>query len=183
MTFAHSWQGIAFGLAFTVLLGVAAGCDIRYRRIPNALVLMTFMLGAAFTVVMVGPRGLASRFLGGAATGLIVWLPFWALGLMGAGDVKIFAAAAAWLGPATALGATLLSALAGGVLGIAWLVVARRGRVAASAAPAREPDAIGHATGDGPPTRESTPARVTVPYGAAMAVGLTVAAWIPRLVH
>ncbi len=183
MTFAHSWQGIAFGFAFTVLLAVAAGCDVRYRRIPNALVLTTFVSGAVFTVAMIGPRALAFRFLGGAATGLIVWLPFWALGLMGAGDVKIFAAAAAWLGPATALGATLLSAVVGGVLGIAWLVVARFSRVAVSAAPARQPDGKGHAAGDRPPANASTPVRVTVPYGVAMAVGLTVAAWIPRLVH
>jgi len=181
MAFAHSWLGIAFGVAFTVLLVVAAASDIRYRRIPNALVLTIFALGAAYTIVTLGFRALAFRFLGGAATGLVVWLPFWALGFMGAGDVKIFAAAAAWLGPTVALGATLLSALAGGVLGIVWIVFARRGRDAGQLMDAVHGSV--HGTDAPAVALEAKRPRVTVPYGVAMAVGLMVAAWIPVFGH
>lgn len=165
MSFVHSWLGLAFGAAFTALMAMAAGYDVRFRRIPNVLVVTTFALGAACTVLTLGIRALGVRFLGGAATGLAIWLPFWAVGVMGAGDVKIFGAASAWLGPIAALGAAVWAALAGGVLGLAWLVVTRR-----------HPNA---ATPDGTPPR----ARISVPYGLAMAVGLTLALWAPALVH
>src|SRR6185312_9093634 len=93
MTFAHSWMGVAFGAVFTALMAVAAAYDLRERRIPNAVVLATAATGAVFTILTLGIRALVFRFLGGAATGLVIWLPFWWAGLMGAGDVKIFAAA------------------------------------------------------------------------------------------
>jgi prepilin peptidase CpaA len=169
MTFAHSWMGVAFGAVFTALMAVAAAYDLRERRIPNAVVLATAAMGAVFTILTLGIRALVFRFLGGAATGLVIWLPFWWAGLMGAGDVKIFAAAAAWLGPAAALGAAVLTALAGGVLGLAWILVVHRLRTAAASPGA-----------DAARTKRS---RMTVPYGVAMAVGLTMAAWVPRLVH
>ena len=49
-----------------------------------------------------------------------------ALGVLGAGDVKLFAAGAAWLGPAGVWPATTYAALAGGVLALGWVVLGRR---------------------------------------------------------
>jgi len=55
----------------------------------------------------------------GLLVGLVVFFPFFALGGMGAGDVKLMAAIGAWLGPALAILTALYGAIAGGVLAIA----------------------------------------------------------------
>ena len=86
----------------TAVLLAACATDVRARRIPNALVLA--LLGgalvraslAAWTTVPT--PGLAAGpvdALLGAACGLALWLPFYVAGAFGAGDVKLFAAAAA----------------------------------------------------------------------------------------
>jgi prepilin peptidase CpaA len=54
---------------------------------------------------------------------LIVLLPLYAIGGMGAGDVKLMAGVGAWMGPAVTLGAFVTSALVGGLIGlvmVAW---------------------------------------------------------------
>jgi len=101
--------------------------------------------------------------LEGAATGLVVWLPFWALGMLGAGDVKFFAAAAAWLGPRLALYAALLSALLGAMLALGWLFARAYRHEPGSSAALQRVD--------------------TIPYGVAMAAGLAINAWYPHLFH
>jgi prepilin peptidase CpaA len=57
--------------------------------------------------------------------GCAVFLPWFLLGGMGAGDVKLLAALGAWLGPEGALWAGLYAGLAGGPL--ALIVSAARG--------------------------------------------------------
>jgi prepilin peptidase CpaA len=49
--------------------------------------------------------------------------------LIGAGDVKLFAAAAVWIGPRGALTAALITALTGALLGAGWMLW-RRGPTA-----------------------------------------------------
>jgi prepilin peptidase CpaA len=143
----------------TALLLAACVTDVRARRIPNALVLA--VVGAAFAraalVVWAGTpdaglaAGLGDAALG-AVAGLALWLPLYAVGAFGAGDVKLFAAAAAWLGPAGVPSAALYAALAGGVLGLAWLATTRV-------------PALGGA-------------RPRVPYGVAIAAGVLGAVWV-----
>ena len=103
-----------------VVLSVAtAACiwDLRTSRIPNYL---TF--GAAGAAVIYGlvDGGLAG--LGSAASGWLVgcaaFLPFFLLGGMGAGDVKLMAALGAWVGPHTAIWVALYAGLAGGPLAV-----------------------------------------------------------------
>lgn len=181
--FSGSAIDLMFGLAFTVLLAVAAALDLRYRRIPNVLALGILVLGALFETVVAGSRDAAIRVVEGAGIGLLVWLPFWALGKLGAGDVKFFAAACAWLGPRAAIDAALLSALCGGVLALFWLWTARA-RCAADA----ESDGdvvVLHDGSDGmrDGRRDASTKTDTVPYGVAMAVGLAITAWFPHLLH
>jgi prepilin peptidase CpaA len=59
---------------------------------------------------------------------LVLFLPLFALGGMGAGDVKLLAAFGAWLGPMGALWTALWASLAGGVF--ALVVAAWRGYLA-----------------------------------------------------
>jgi prepilin peptidase CpaA len=103
------------------------------RRIPNRLVAALAVAGlcAAATVFreQVGVAGAPA----GVAIGLAVWMPFWLTGAIGAGDVKLAAAIGAWLGPAGVLAASLLAAIAGGVLAAVVLVRRRRVRSFATA--------------------------------------------------
>src|SRR5437763_974094 len=50
--------------------------------------------------------------------GAALFFPFFALGGMGAGDVKLLAALGAWLGPVESLWVAMFAAMAGGVLGL-----------------------------------------------------------------
>lgn len=73
--------------------------DFAYRKVPNA-VLITAMaaVGLAFPLGLIPEPGIASRLLG-FTLGLLVMLPFYVLGQMGAGDVKFFAVAGLLTGP------------------------------------------------------------------------------------
>lgn len=80
------------------------------------------MLGLLASVLRSGAMGgLSGAFLG-AGTGLVIWLPMYALRLMGAGDVKLFVAGAAWIGWQAALIAAFATGLLGGVLGLLWVL-------------------------------------------------------------
>ena len=96
---------------------VAVGWDIGTRRIPN---LLTF--GAALVALLVhayigGWQALGMAIAGWAA-GVALFFPFFALGGMGAGDVKLLGAVGAWLGPVTAVWVALYSGIAGGLMGL-----------------------------------------------------------------
>lgn len=172
----------AFGVSFTVLMAVAAGWDVRCRRIPNALTLAIALLGAAFVAISADPTHAMLRAAAGIATALGLWLPLWLLRLMGAGDVKFFAAASSWLGPRLALDATVASALAGGVLALCWMLWHGR---AQGTATSREGDtgveagAVGSVAAIG--ARDAAVYRATLPYGVAMAAGLTITAWVSHV--
>ena len=95
----------------------AAVCDVRTRRIPNAL---TFGAAAAALLYALATGGIGS--LGFAAAGWFagaaLFFPFFALGGMGAGDVKLIAALGAWVGPAEAVWLAMFSSIAGGVVAL-----------------------------------------------------------------
>ena len=103
-------------IVLTVAL-VAAGWDIATRRIPNAL---TFGAATAAVVVQgyVGGWPGAATALAGWAVGVALFFPFFALGGMGAGDVKLLGAIGAWIGPAAAIWVGLYSGIAGGIAGL-----------------------------------------------------------------
>jgi prepilin peptidase CpaA len=110
-------------LAVLVAL-VAAVCDVRTRRIPNAL---TFGAAAAALVAAACTGGFAAGQTSAAGwlLGLAIWLPIYALGGMGAGDVKLMAAIGAWLGPGSVLYAAIYTAIAGAVMAAAVAVMHR----------------------------------------------------------
>lgn len=114
-------------LALVTLLLTAVVCDLRTRRIPNTLVVVGIALGLLFQIVArmgsdhfvnsVGAPGIGSALLGGL-TGLALFMPFYALRTMGAGDVKLLAMVGVWLGPQHVAWAALWTLLAGGVLAL-----------------------------------------------------------------
>ena len=117
-------------LALTVAAvgtGAAAVIDLRTRRVPNALTASLVVVALAIAVSGFGRIGLGAALLGGLL-GLAFMLPGHLFGGTGAGDVKLFAAAGALLGPSTTVWAFLYTAIAGGVL--ALVVALRRRRLA-----------------------------------------------------
>lgn len=118
---------VAWRAVFTAMLAVAALSDVRSRRIPNALSLALLAVGIVHAATGdLSPLAATLTSLGGAAVGLAIWSPAYALRMLGAGDVKLFVAAAVWLGPTLALDASIASAIVGGVLAAGWIV--RRAR-------------------------------------------------------
>lgn len=173
--FSESSIGTVAGLVFTALLLVAAVSDVRSRRIPNRLVGVLGLLGLCYSVFAQPFLPGALQGVGGILTGLGCWLPFYALGWVGAGDVKLFAAAGAWLGPVGAVEGAVAGALAGAVLALVWMVRSRgaKGTAETLGLAAGSPALL--APGDAGSRRSS------LPYGVAIAFGAIWAGWLPRL--
>ena len=86
-----------------MLVGLAACVtDFRSRRIPNVLTFGASAAAVVFSGVTNGWAGLGWA-LAGWGVGCALFLPWFLLGGMGAGDVKLLAALGAWAGPGTAL--------------------------------------------------------------------------------
>jgi prepilin peptidase CpaA len=116
-------------LANEIVLVVAIGAcafDLTTRRIPNVLTLGAAVSAAVFHATTGGASGLIVS-VAGWLLGVGLFFPFFALGGLGGGDVKLLGAFGAWLGPLAVFHVGIYSALAGGVLGL--LVALRAGYV------------------------------------------------------
>ena len=173
--FLGSAAGLFVGAIFTVLLAAVVRSDLAARRIPNRLVAVLVVTGSvAAATALREPVGFTGA-IAGCALGLVVWLPFWLARVLGAGDVKLAAAIGVWLGPAGVLHASLLAALAGGVL--ALVVVARRGRLSALVTGlALWVGALQRGRLTRPLVNDTAD---LLPYGVALAVGAVLAGWLP----
>ncbi len=115
-------------VAIAVILGCAASFDdLRRRAIANWINVAGLVAGLVYHTADRGLRGLGWS-AGGAAVGFAVFLIFYCLGGMGAGDLKLMAAFGALLGPAGILLAALLTAPLGALMAAAWMVWLRRVR-------------------------------------------------------
>jgi len=163
---------VARGVALSALLAAACLSDLRARRIPNRLVLVTAMVGVAFAVVGADWIGGLLRAGGGMITGLAVWLPFFAFGMLGAGDVKLFAASATFLGARAAIDGALYTALYGGLLAAVFMV--------ANSGWSASVFRIGHAAHQ-PMLLRQGPGKHgrRLPYALAIAAGVLTALWWP----
>jgi prepilin peptidase CpaA len=165
----------AAGIVFSALLIAAAIGDLRARRIPNRLVAVLALSGIAFSLIRMPI--LSGLVFGGAGllAGLACWLPFYALGWLGAGDVKLYAAAGAWLGPGRSVEGALIGALFGALLAVLYMMKTQGAKEAAHTLgmAAATPEMLARPTGSSK--------RSTLPYGIAIAFGALWAAWMPRL--
>ena len=119
-----------FDIRSIAVVAVAlGGCawDLRTRRLPNALTGGAAAAALLFAVSVDGISGLGWSAAGGA-TAVALFFPFFALGGMGAGDVKLLGALGAWLGALDALYLALVTSLAGGVIAVGVMLWHRRGR-------------------------------------------------------
>jgi len=118
------------------LLILAVYNDVRTRRIPNGLVFGGALLGLLLNSVYAPGDSLFTTPFGGLGllwslaglgAGLGLLLPMYMLRTLGAGDVKLMAMVGAFIGPQAALGCTIVTLLAGGVLALG--VAALTGRL------------------------------------------------------
>lgn len=175
---------LVVGLATTV----AAATDVWRFKVYNLLTLPLLALGLASSAALGGWAGLGSSLLG-AGFGFAILVAFFALGGVGAGDVKLLAAVGAWLGPYWTVHVFIASALAAGAYAAVLLLI--RGGVLALAAEilmirraVLDPAAAGRPAADiaaevARPDRR----RRLVPYAAMICVGyfLVLARWQPHL--
>lgn len=111
---------------FIAWAAVVAISDCRVRRISNSVVVAGLVAAFACALFQCGPFGISLPQSGiGASVGLIALLPFFALGVMGAADVKVFAVLGAWCGMHVLPGLWMAASLAAGVHAL-WLVIASR---------------------------------------------------------
>lgn len=105
-----------------IILIAASWIDLKQHRIPNFLTFSALIIGVSLQLLLYGWEGLTYS-LGGMAIGFLILIPFYIKGGMGAGDVKLMAAAGAFLGFNGALLAVGLTLFAGSIMGIFLLVV------------------------------------------------------------
>jgi prepilin peptidase CpaA len=166
-------------IAITALLAAvciaAAATDLASRRIPNLLTFPAMLVFLGLHAAATGMPGLLFSLKGlGAGFGLLI-VPY-ALGVMGAGDVKFMAAAGAALGWYGVVWAFLLGSVAGGIYALI-LIASRRGVASRLWQSLREQFLLLVVTGhvDVRPGARDLPCLC---YGVALAVGtLAVTAW------
>jgi prepilin peptidase CpaA len=106
----------------------ASVTDLWKFKVYNVLTLPTLLLGLIVSTILGGWSGLGSSLLG-AFLGFGLLVVFYAVGGVGAGDVKLLAAVGAWLGPYLTYYVFIASALFGGIY--ALILVFSRGGVLA----------------------------------------------------
>lgn len=95
--------------------------DIVQRRLPNWLVLLTMIAGLGLGVIGPGPAELPSR-LGHVGIALLAGMALYRIGMVGAGDAKFYAAAAAWFRLGQAFDLLLATSLIGFAMAVGWIV-------------------------------------------------------------
>lgn len=160
-----------FGLP--VLLAVAVWVDARQRRIPNWLSLVGILAGLFLWGLHSGWSGLLNGFLG-LLVGGALFMPFYLMRGMGAGDVKLMAAVGTFLGPVHAFFCGLLVAIVGGV--IAVIEALRTGRLREALS-----DTLNLILRRRPVKTLARSARhESIPYGLAIALGTVIYLWLIR---
>jgi prepilin peptidase CpaA len=116
-------------MAATVVVLIGCATDLRWRRIPNLLTFGAALAAFGYHAAHAGLPGLGASVAGWAIGGAM-FVPFFALGGLGGGDVKLLAALGAWLGPAATVWLALYAMLAGGPMALAVAVMRGYGRQA-----------------------------------------------------
>ena len=150
--------------------GVACAHDLRQRRIPNVVSLI--LAAAGLTLAVSGVTGISVwSSVAGAGLGLALMLPGHMLGATGAGDVKLLAASGAVIGAGQIFEAFAFTAVAGGVLALAFAWHrGRLGRTVRQTARLCTAPRAAHAEIESPAEHNR------FPYAPAIAVGVIIAA-------
>ena len=147
-------------VALPLLLAAAAGWDLASFCIPNFLQAALLAAFAVFAVALhLGASAIGLHLLAGLI-GLLLGFALFALGYIGGGDAKLFAAVLRWLVLKDLMPYTLVATVLGGVLTISLLALRR---LPLPAILARQPWIL-----------RLHDSKAGVPYGVALAAGVLV---------
>jgi prepilin peptidase CpaA len=184
-----AWKVLSL-LILAALVFIALMFDVGQRRIPNLIILLALVVGLLLNLIgpptwlrdggglfTFYPGGLGVRgALLGALTGLGIFLPFYPLRAMGAGDVKLMAGMGSFVGPVAAINLALFILVMGGVLAVVRMVWLRKSRLVLANVVMAMGQMLPGSTASFDPATQSAD---RMPYGVAMAVGLLAyGAWI-----
>jgi len=116
---------IATQIVLSAVAVVAAYFDLRWRKIPNWLVLLGLTSGLALNIFLFGWEGLRSSLFG-IGIAMLVYLPLYALRAMGAGDAKLMMAIGSLAGPGAWLFIFFATGILGGIIGLIVMVTGKR---------------------------------------------------------
>lgn len=122
---AQPWMVWGVCWFLSVVLIWAAWIDGKKLKVPNWLTFPLVIGGWIASGVLFGWPGAWSSLLG-TAVGLGLLLPAYAIGGMGAGDVKLLAGVGAWIGMVHTFWAFVVTVVVGAVMAVA-MIVTRRG--------------------------------------------------------
>lgn len=167
-------NGVPFpiGPGVLALVALASVWDLHTRRIPNGLVLAGLAGAIAVQWMLHGPlKGLEFALFGCLVGGALL-LPGYALGLMGAGDVKLMGAVGAFCGALGAFEIVLATWVIGGVWSLGTMLARRQARRGVQGA-ASILMTLGTSSPGGGETEHKVAAHSmgTLPYGVAIALG------------
>jgi prepilin peptidase CpaA len=108
-----------------IVLIVAAYIDGKELRVPNWITFPMVFSGLVYNVCVSGWSGLGDGLLG-TAVGLLCLLPLYAVGGMGAGDVKLMAGVGAWLGAGVTFYAFCVSTVVGAIMAVIMVLYKKR---------------------------------------------------------
>ncbi|MBP9803807.1 MAG: prepilin peptidase [Candidatus Accumulibacter sp.] len=132
--FGYGWAALGAMLLIWCLLALSC-IDFETQLLPDSITFPLLWIGLLFNLSGTF-ADLPSAVVGAAAGYLSLWLVYWVFKLttgkegMGYGDFKLLAALGAWLGWQMLPLTILLSSFLGAVVGIALIVLAKRGRSA-----------------------------------------------------
>lgn len=152
-----------------LLVSIAAVNDLATRRIPNRLLLAGLACALCLHLLSANPGSSLLTALSGMGVGLIVFLPFYLLRGMAAGDVKLMATIGAFTGPGEAFTIAVLTWCAGGVMALFLILV--RGRVRLAFVNIGQMMAGLLAPGGAVTMPDRQQSAGSMPYGLAIAVG------------
>ena len=124
------WYFVIAVLIFSPLVLFCGWYDYRHYRVPNVLSLTIAGTGLVVQGVCYGLPGIWTG-LEGLGAGFLLLFVFWALKMVGPGDVKFLAAIGTWLGPTLVFWAFVFGVLIGAVIGLGMIVFAGRIKPAA----------------------------------------------------
>lgn len=108
----------------TMALVVAAWIDGKQLKVPNWLTFPFIISGWIYSVAYFGWEGIGLSLLG-TVIGLALLLPAYAIGGMGAGDVKLLAGVGAWMHATHTFWAFAASVIVGAMMAIGMVAYRR----------------------------------------------------------
>ncbi len=116
----------------SVCVAVAAVTDVRSRKIPNVVVLPGIVAALFSAFYQFGWSSGLQPALYGALSALLVMVPLYALGVLGAGDAKLMCLVGAAIGVVGALQVAVVAIAISGVIGLVVSFATGKGKLLAA---------------------------------------------------